>query len=54
MSTDRFLREAMLDSEDVSLSIKQIDLESLPIPEGFKVTFEHMHPGEDEALEHSS
>ncbi len=51
MSTDRFLRDALLESEDVSLNIKQIDLDSLPLPEGFKVTFEHAtdhHAHEDE------
>jgi amino acid transporter len=41
MSTDRFLRDALLEAEDVSLNIKQINLDSLPLPEGFKVTFEH-------------
>lgn len=41
MSTDRFLREALLDSDDMSLSIKQINLDTLPLPEGFKVTYEH-------------
>lgn len=42
MSTDRFLREALLESDDVSLNIKQINLDSLPLPPGFKVTFEHV------------
>jgi len=41
MSTDRFLRDALLDCEDVSLNIKQVDLDTLPLPAGFKVTFEH-------------
>lgn len=41
MSTDRFLRDALLESEDVSLNIKQVSLDSLPLPPGFKVTFEH-------------
>ncbi|HEX2618771.1 MAG TPA: APC family permease [Phototrophicaceae bacterium] len=41
MSTDRFLRDALLTSDNVSLTVKQIDLETLPLPEGFKVTFEH-------------
>ncbi|MBL8134739.1 MAG: APC family permease [Anaerolineae bacterium] len=41
MSTDRFLRDALLESDDVSLNIKQVNLDSLPLPEGFKVTFEH-------------
>ncbi|MCC6905437.1 MAG: APC family permease [Anaerolineae bacterium] len=41
MSTDLFLRDALLESEDVSLTIKQINIDKLPLPEGFKVTFEH-------------
>ncbi|NJO82846.1 MAG: APC family permease [Blastochloris sp.] len=41
MSTDRFLRDALLESEDVSLNIKQINVDNLPLPEGFKITFEH-------------
>lgn len=51
MSTDRFLRDALLTSEDVSLNIKQVDLDTLPLPPGFKVTFEHAtdHHAEDEA-----
>jgi amino acid transporter len=41
MSTDRFLRDALLESDDVSLNVKQVDLDKLPLPPGFKVTFEH-------------
>ncbi len=41
MSTDRFLRDALLESEDVSLNIKQVSLDTLPLPPDFKVTFEH-------------
>ncbi|MEO8393979.1 MAG: APC family permease, partial [Chloroflexota bacterium] len=41
MSTDRFLRDALMESDDIALSIKQIDLDVLPLPDGFKVTFEH-------------
>lgn len=51
MSTDRFLRNALMEVDDVALSIKQIDLDVLPLPEGFKVTFEHAtdhHPHADE------
>jgi hypothetical protein len=50
MSTDRFLRDALMEADDVALSIKQIDLDSLPLPPGFKVTFEHVsnHHQEDE------
>lgn len=53
MSTDRFLRDALLESDDVSLNIKQINLDLLPLPEGFKVTFEHAtdhHHEEDHIL----
>jgi len=51
MSTDRFLRDALMEADDIALSIKQIDLDVLPLPEGFKVTFEHAtdhHLHEDE------
>lgn len=41
MSTDKFLRDAFMEVENVALNIKQVDLDSLPLPEGFKVTFEH-------------
>lgn len=41
MSTDRFLRDALLETENVALNVKQINLDELPLPEGFKVTFEH-------------
>ncbi|MBI5929976.1 MAG: APC family permease [Chloroflexi bacterium] len=41
MSTDRFLRDAMMEIENVALNIKQVNLDSLPLPAGFKVTFEH-------------
>jgi amino acid transporter len=50
MSTDRFLRDALLESEDVALNIKQINLDTLPLPPDFKVTFEHIvnhHDHED-------
>lgn len=53
MSTDRFLRDALLSSDDVSLNIKQIDLDSLPLPEGFKVTFEHATDHHDMEHEHA-
>jgi amino acid transporter len=42
MSTDRFLRDAMVEVEDVALNIKQVSLDSIPLPPGFKVTFEHV------------
>lgn len=54
MSTDRFLRDALLTSDDVSLNIKQVNLDSLPLPPGFKVTFEHVtsHHAEDDETAH--
>jgi amino acid transporter len=55
MSTDRFLRDALLETENVALNVKQINLDDLPLPEGFKVTFEHVadHHGGDEVPAHS-
>jgi len=54
MSTDRFLRDALMESDDIALSIKQIDLDVLPLPEGFKITFEHAteHHHEEEEAQH--
>ena len=51
MSTDRFLRDAMMEVDDAALNIKQLEIDSLPLPPGFKVTFEHGadHQHEDEA-----
>jgi amino acid transporter len=57
MSTDRFLRDALMEADDVALSIKQIDLDTLPLPAGFKVTFEHAtnhHLEEEEHAHHSA
>lgn len=42
MSTDRFLRDAMMESTDVALNVKQVNLDLLPLPADFKVTFEHV------------
>ncbi|MBC7813364.1 MAG: APC family permease [Burkholderiales bacterium] len=57
MSTDKFLRDAMMEVDNVSLNIKQVDIDALPLPPGFKVTFEHVtdHHVEDgeEALQPS-
>jgi amino acid transporter len=41
MSTDRFLRDALLEFDNVALNIKQLDLDVIPLPPGFKVVFEH-------------
>lgn len=59
MSTDRFLRDALLESDDVSLNIKQINLDTLPLPPNFKVTFEHatnhhMHEEDEHAPMHTA
>jgi amino acid transporter len=40
-STDMFLRDVLVEMEDVALNIKQINLDTIPLPPGFKVTFEH-------------
>lgn len=53
MSTDRFLRDALLESDDVSLTIKQVNLDALPLPEGFKVTFEHVSDHHETQEEHA-
>jgi hypothetical protein len=46
MSTDKFLRDALVELENVSLNIKRVEVDSLPLPPDFKVTFEHLkdHP----------
>ena len=56
MQTDRFLRDALMEADDIALSIKQVDLDSLPLPPGFKVTFEHVteHQAEEQEGEHST
>jgi amino acid transporter len=41
MSTDRFLRDVLMQVENVGLNIKHVDLDTLPLPPDFKVTFAH-------------
>jgi hypothetical protein len=41
MSTDKFLRDAMMEVDNVALNVKQVNLDTLPLPPNFKVTFEH-------------
>lgn len=42
MSTDKFLRDALMEADDdIALTVKQVNLDALPLPPGFKVTFEH-------------
>ena len=49
----RFLRDALTEVEDVALNIRHVDLDSLPLPPGFKVTFEHATDHHvDEEAEH--
>jgi amino acid transporter len=50
MATDKFLRDAMMEVDDIALNIKPLDLSDLPLPQGFKVTFEHAteHHHDDE------
>jgi hypothetical protein len=52
MSTDRFLRDALLESDNVALNIKQVRLDTLPLPTGFKVTFEHATDHDHEMHDH--
>ncbi len=51
MSTDRFLRDAMMEVDDAALNIKQLEIDTLPLPPGFKVTFEHVADHHDESGE---
>jgi hypothetical protein len=53
MSTDRFLRDAMFDVEGVALNVKQVNLDVLPLPPGFKVTFEHVHDQHEDEEAHA-
>lgn len=50
MSTDRFLRDALIEIENVALNVKQVELDILPLPPGFKVTFEHVHDHHEEEV----
>jgi amino acid transporter len=54
MATDRFLRDALMEVDDVALNVKQIDLDVLPLPPGFKVTFEHVADHMPDELAHGS
>ncbi|MFN8371418.1 MAG: APC family permease [Anaerolineae bacterium] len=57
MATDKFLRDALMEVDNVALNVKQVDLDSLPLPQGFKVTFEHAtdhHHEEEIVAQHSS
>jgi len=53
MSTDKFLRDALMEIDEVGLNIKQVDLDLLSLPPGFKVTFEHVtdHQQQEEGEE---
>ncbi len=53
MATDKFLRDALMDVDEVGLSVKSIDLDELPLPPGFKVTFEHASDHQPEEAVHS-
>jgi len=52
MATDRFLRDALIDVENASLNIKHLDVDKIPLPPGFKVTFEHSGERHEEESEH--
>lgn len=51
MATDRFLRDALEDLENVSLNIKHLNIDKIPLPPGFKVTFEHSGHHHDDGSE---
>jgi amino acid transporter len=51
VSTDRLLRDILEQVDDVSLTVKQIYIDELPLPADFKVNFEH---ATDEHHEHQS
>ncbi len=53
MATDRFLRDALMEVDDVALNVKQIDLDALPLPPGFRVSFEHATDHVSDELVHS-
>jgi amino acid transporter len=40
-STDRFLRDVLTEVDNVGLNIKHVNLDALPLPPDFKVTFAH-------------
>jgi amino acid transporter len=52
MSTDRFLRDALAESEDIAINVKQVNVDSLPLPPNFKVTFEHATDEHHEEIAH--
>jgi amino acid transporter len=53
MSTDKFLRDALIDVDEVALNVKQVNLDTLPLPPGFKVTFEHVTDHHEAEAEHA-
>jgi hypothetical protein len=55
MATDRFLRDALVGVDNVALNIKQVNLDALPLPPGFKVTFEHVadHQEHEDEQQHA-
>ncbi len=53
MSTDKFLRDALMEADDdIALTVKQVYLDALPLPPGFKVTFEHATDHHVDETEH--
>lgn len=56
MSTDKFLRDALMQADDdIALTVKQVHLDLLPLPPGFKVTFEHATDHHvDEGADHAA
>jgi amino acid transporter len=55
MSTDKFLRDALVGVDNVALNVKQVTVDDIPLPKDFKVTFEHATDHHAEAMhEHHS
>jgi hypothetical protein len=53
VSTDRLLRDILEQDDDVSLTVKQVYIDELPLPPDFKVTFEHATDEHHESTTHA-
>lgn len=54
MATDKFLRDALMEVDNVSINIKLLWLDTVPLPLGFKVTFEHATDHHHEETPHQA
>lgn len=54
VSTDRLLRDILEQVDDVSLTVKQVYIDELPLPPDFKVSFEHATDEHHEQTSHAS